>query len=158
FFRFRMAMMIYTDDGNKVMDFFEGISGGKDTVDNGDARVEVPELSATHAADAKKTPIDPGASTRDRELSRWMATVASFADLFPERVGTRFTLGFKEFDRHAYCLTDVPKGTAFVWFQTKFDGNRVMQFPAKLRIEPKTGDVTRLDIHLGEVFEHFWML
>ncbi|MBI5091652.1 MAG: hypothetical protein HZB26_04315 [Candidatus Hydrogenedentes bacterium] len=148
FRKFRMALMIYTDDGKKVMDFFEGIPASTDNfVGTGDVRLRVPTLWPIHVTDGRKMLASQEAPT---VLNRSLVTLARFAELFPDHIGTEFALTFKEFSGHAYCLNNIPKGTAFVWFQTVFDGNRIMQFPTEVRLEPKNGDVVRQDIHVSE--------
>lgn len=145
---FRLALMICCADGSKVTDFFQGVpltrSAHPQIVGCGNASLRVPRLYTSTLACG-----DPSKQTPPFWERFWYDSSKRFAESFPEFMDKDFTLTFKEFRGHAYYLRDVPAGTAFVWFQTDFDGNRVTQFPLFVELKPERGRVVRLDLRAG---------
>lgn len=133
---FRMALMIDPDDGEPITNFFEGIPvkpGEHPIVGEGNTWFRVPRLDSANI--------------------KYSKSVQLFADHFPDWLDRNFQLTFKEFKGHAYYLENVPKGLAFIWFQTGFDGNRVTQFPLAVRLDPNPKALTRLDLHIRRTHE-----
>lgn len=148
---FRMALMIYTQDGKRIPDFFQGIlAGNSPMVGDGNAVVPVPRIwrdltggAAERMACRVQSPGRGSWATTD------MALVSLAAD-FPGFVDRDFQLTFREFNSATYFLQNVPRGRAYVWFQTSFDGNRVTQFPIMLKLDAEQGAVNRLDISIED--------
>lgn len=135
---FRMALMIYTNEGKLVEDYFDGITIETDDIGRlgkGNARLPVPRVYS-HSIQIRES-------------------VRIFSERFPDWIDRDFELTFKKFDGHSYFLENVPGGTAFVWFQTGFDGSRVMQFPLIVPLEPSPGAIKRLDIRIRQSYEEF---
>lgn len=152
--QFRMAMIVYTEKGDKVTDFFKGIPAGTSRlVGRGNSYLPVPRLDESHVESARKSA--PADCVPDGPVE-WDCSLVRFAELFPELIGQNFSLTFREFRGHVYYITDIPKGTAFIWFQTTMDGNRVMQTPVMIELEPEQGHIKRQDIRLLWAIYHFF--
>ena len=127
---FRMALMIYTADGERITDFFDGIpvvdSTESHALGQGNMRLKV-------------APMSPS-TIQGSEIPR------AFARMFPGHVERELELTFKEFTGTTYRLENVPKGTAFVWFQSNFDGRRTTQIPVIMEYDPTPGEATHQDI------------
>ncbi len=125
---YRMAVMIRTEDGRKISDFFTGASTpGGENVGSGNAVLRI------HYDDATANDTSPlGMFTRD----------------FPNNDKNGLSLTFLEFKGNRYSIRNIPYGTAYIWLQTGRDGNRVTQVPI---VVPITRDLARtgtLDIDI----------
>lgn len=123
---FRLGLMIYPDEGEPITDFFR------------------PYLRTRHE---DRTGVDPY-TVMTVPVMHPENPADSFKEHFPDHVNGKFELTFRDFARPAYYLTNPPKGTAYVWIQTSFDGHRITQLPLVVRLEPGPEPVTRLDIYL----------
>ena len=130
---FRIGVKHLTKNGTKIDDFFSDLEYVADLENNcctmvgyGNAELPVPKLLSWHLDNNKAT--------------------TAFASTFPELIDKDFHLTFKEFSGNAYYLRDVPAGTAFIWIQTAFDGNRVTQYPMVVELRPEPGKAIRQDI------------
>lgn len=128
---FRIAIMIVRVDGELVRDYFQGIpipEGSSGIVGTGNHARRIPKLRPYH-------------------VDSYMHGMPNPLEHFPELAEGNVTLTFKEFRQPSYYLKNSPKGTAYLWLQTQFDGNRVTHFPIVLDLESIPGQVTRLDIY-----------
>lgn len=143
--KFRMALIIVPEKGFPILDFFKGIpTPGDKMVGNGNAFLPVPKLSKVNLKPIPNFPVPE-------------ALEAFNAD-FPELMEKDFSLTFKEFSNHRYLLENPPRGKAYVWLQTGFDGNRVTQCPFLIKLEPKKHGSVRLDITLDDWTKLFFFL
>jgi len=160
---FRIALMMCPDEGKCNLDFFKGIkakpgrglSDAASTLGTGNAvqlhmgYYSKPFRNWPYAGKSfAKPPYNSKAIDDYVEYS-----TAQFEKCFPEcfRKGPgasfpNFRLTFKEFKNHAYYLRNVPKGTAFLFIQVPFDGNKFNEFPILLKLDPKLNGITRIDI------------
>jgi hypothetical protein len=144
---FRMELIILAEDGTKTYDFFRGI--------------EIPGKSAVIVGTGNHTREAPPVRTTALFMEfykEWAPDTLKFAEDFPELLGKPVPLTLKEFNSAAYYLENVPAGTAYVWFQIAFDGNRITQMPLAVELQPEPGRVTRLDIRVEELFSVFCCL
>lgn len=141
---FRMGLVILAEDGTKTYDFFRGIEiPGDSTVIVGTGNF------------AREAPPVRGDAQYLEYFKERAPDVLKFAEDFPELLGKPIPLTLKEFRASAYYLEDVPAGTAYVWFQVAFDGNRITQMPVAVELQPEPGCVTRLDIRVENWFSVF---
>ncbi len=158
---FRLALMIRTEDDQRITDFFKGIpAGDSPIVGRGNARRPIPRVTsstiefATTSHQDANSESHPSLSTVCARYIR-ESGLLHFAKDFPEYVDKDFGLTFKEFKGSAYYLKDVPSGIAYVWLQTPFDGNRVTHYPIALDLKPETQAVNRLDIRIESFAQVF---
>lgn len=125
---FRMALMIVPEEGEPVRDFFRGIPLSDDSspgfVYKGDTLAYVPKLFSSMKHESNQ----------------------QFGQDFPQYIDTDFELTFKEFRGHSFALENVPPGRAYIWWQTEFDGNRIIQHPYIVELQTAPGEITRHDI------------
>ncbi|MCC6793779.1 MAG: hypothetical protein IT366_01575 [Candidatus Hydrogenedentes bacterium] len=141
--KFRMAIMIVGKDGKTNRDFFAGLPNlatkeNATLVGRGNARVAIPMIWSPHT----KTNKD----------------AKTFGEFLPELVERELELTFKEFSGSSYYLRNLPVGRAFIWIQTKFDGNRVVQYPIVVDVAPEKGKISRIDLDSGDWKRRFHML
>jgi hypothetical protein len=130
---FRMAVVIDAEDGDDRPDFFGFLPDAPDDkriVGTGDTRLCVPRLWKH----------DPGPTP----------ATGQFKTAFPDLREGDFRLTFKEFRGGRYRLPNPPAGTAYLWFQTGFDGNRITQYPLAVRIPRTEGRTIEMDTVTGE--------
>lgn len=125
---FYMALMIKADTGEPITDFFGQQAG---TV----------------------SPYDPEGPFLREEVPRYRGAFSiapedrgDFPDDFPQYQDGPFLLTFRKFEGRKYWLRNVPRGRAYLWFLTSFDGWRVTQMPICVRLEPHPGEATRVDL------------
>ncbi len=125
---FYMALMIKADAGEPITDFFGQRAGSVSPYDPEGPfiREEVPRYRGTFSI----LPEDHGDFSAD----------------FPQYQDGPFVLTFRKFEGRKYWLRNVPRGRAYLWFYTSFDGWRVTQMPICVRLEPHPGEATRVDL------------
>ena len=149
--QFRMAIMIVTEDKKKIPDFFKGIpvesNGDQTKMGKGNAVLSIPKIPPLPFSDEET--YQKWVQQHPQWLTQENAELYKFWTLFPEYINRDFSLTFKEFTGQTYFLHDVPRGTAFIWFQSTFDGNRVTQLPFVMKLEPHGDAIMHKDIHIG---------
>jgi hypothetical protein len=122
---FRMALMIVPVSGEPIQDFFHDLNN----VQN-DSRI-----------------VGRGNS----RLKIWVPDfiMEKYPDLKDK---DQAEMTFREFSNHeSYFLENVPEGTAYIWFQFGFDGNRIIQVPIVTKLVPKPGEIVKMDFSVDAI-------
>lgn len=152
---FRLAIMVKSDDGRDVEDFFAGIALAPEAntiVGTGSRRQPVPNIFPQDVENIDDNFLAACATTEELPPhERMYRNLACFYEAFPEHQLGGFELTFQEFAEGRYTLEGMPEGIAFIWIQTSFDGNRITQFPLVLRFPDRDARAEPFDIRCDEL-------
>ncbi|MDZ4860965.1 MAG: hypothetical protein SGI88_18475 [Candidatus Hydrogenedentes bacterium] len=130
---FRMAMMMYTTDGQRILDYFSA------NHKPGDFDLNIPGIWWETADQKTVHKNSPLVSSRN---------IVRFAEVFPQFLDKRqYVLQSRQFSTPNFYLRDVPQGTAFIWLETAIDNGHVTQIPMVLELRPRKGQIVRHDIY-----------
>jgi len=152
---FRMALMVVTEDGERIENYFHG-----------EPVPTNPRASREVRAGNRRIPAVP---LRASSLEGWPAILErhedfpdapgfrAFAQDFPAFMDREFDLTYKSFEGDTFTLEKAPLGRYYIWLQTPFDGNRYYHLPVMREPVVVRGSRARMDIRVEdwrEVFLH----